>query len=217
MSPCTKARILTFCTRTLAVVASGLGVFYAAPFVAQHFDTTLTDPWQIGVGVFGAAIAFLISKRALDFTQDCMTVPDELAAGLNKHGDGGCRKKACRTRQAEGEGAKPDAHASPAPPATTTAVGESSKTTVTTSQFMSVAMQPDTLGELIVTVTITGVPASRFKAKQGGLRAKIEGVSGVKWEHPKNLGTGTRIMVGRVTDPTRREAVIAALQEIARG
>jgi hypothetical protein len=70
-------------------------------------------------------------------------------------------------------------------------------------------------GATVVSVTIIGVSASRFKDKQSGLRKKIEAVSGVRWENPKNLGNGTREMVGRVTHVAQREAIIARLQEIA--
>lgn len=212
MRSCAQARILTWTARALSVAATGAVSWYVAQPIAEHFGTTLTDPMQIGIGGFFALIAFFVSKRALDFTQDCMTVPDALAASATDL-KRTCRKKSC------GETANSDSGAS----SSASQTGSDSNdqidanqlsTTVADHQSMKVSVQT-TDGATLVTVTICGVSSSRFKDKQSGLRKKIEGIGGVNWGNPKNLGNGNREMVGRIIDASRRESVIARLQSLA--
>lgn len=198
MRTCRQARILTWSTRALAVVATGAISWFVAQPIAQQFDVTLSDPMQLAVGAVCALIALFVSKRPLDFTQDCLAVPDEVSHGAlglevpaEKVVASSPRTVAAKT-------------ISPQPFSTTVANHDSMKVSVNTTD-----------GITIVTVTISGVSASKFKDKQSGLRKKIESVTGVRWENPKNLGNGTREMVGRVTHTSHREAVVARLQELA--
>ncbi len=58
------------------MVAAGILIWYFAQPVAQHFGYVLTDLARVLVGLTGALLALLICKRPLDFTEDCMNVPD---------------------------------------------------------------------------------------------------------------------------------------------
>lgn len=202
MRTCRQARILTWLTRALAVVATGAISWFAAQPIAQQFEVTLSDPMQVGIGAVCALIAFFVSKRPLDFTQDCLTVPDEVA-----HGALGLEGPASR-------GNASNSCASPSSISSRTTSPQGLNTTVADHETMKVAVNTVD-GAMTVTVTISGVSSSKFKDKQSGLRKKIEAVSGVRWENPKNLGNGSREMVGRVTDASRREAVVSRLQQLA--
>ena len=81
MRTCRQARILTWSTRAIAVVATGAISWFVAQPIAQQFEVTLSDPMQIAVGAVCALIALFVSKRPLDFTQDCLAVPDEVSHG----------------------------------------------------------------------------------------------------------------------------------------
>lgn len=200
MRTCRQARILTWSTRAIAVVATGAISWFVAQPIAQQFEVTLSDPMQIAVGAVCALIALFVSKRPLDFTQDCLAVPDEVS-----HGALGLEVEKV---------ASPNSSAGSKSSLATTPSPRSLNTTVADLDSMKVSVNT-TDGATVVTVTISGVTASRFKDKQSGLRKKIESVNGVRWENPKNLGNGTREMVGRVTHVAHREAVVARLQELA--
>lgn len=222
MNPCTLARIQTGVARTLAVVATGVLSWFVAQPIAQHFDKTLSDPMQIGIGVVAAIIALFVSKRALDFTQDCMTISDNALAPAAV----GCRKKSCQLRHtndaSKGAGKsecvnKPgasDKTSSKSPTGCDSAAKSALNLTVADHASMTVSVSTDQ-GATIVTVDITGVSAAKFKDKQSGLRKKLMGIGGVKWDNPRNLGDGNRQMVGRITDTSRRETIIANLQRLA--
>lgn len=223
MNPCTQARIQTAVARSLAVIATGVVSWYVAQPIAQHFDKTLSDPMQIGIGVVAAIVALFVSKRALDFTQDCMTIPDKTLAPAAV----GCRKKTCQLRHDAAAGAqcankpasgKSDAASSDKAGSTSASGCDAARSTpnVTVADHASIKVSVSTdQGATIVTVDITGVSSAKFKDKQSGLRKKLEGVGGVKWENPRNLGDSNRQMVGRITDNSRREAIIASLQRLA--
>jgi hypothetical protein len=225
MNPCLKARIQTAIARSLAVVATGVVSWYVAQPIAQHFEQSLSDPMQIGIGVFAALVALFVSKRALDFTQDCMTVPDHTLA---KTAVGPCRKKTCQLRLSDdaapngkttcasrAESGKTDAGKSTPNGCDAHAIAQSAlNVTVADHPSMKVSVATDQ-GATIVTVDITGVSAAKFKDKQSGLRKKLENIGGVKWENPSNLGDSNRQMVGRITDNARREAIVARLQGLA--
>jgi hypothetical protein len=211
------------------VAATGVVSWYVAQPIAQQFDVTLSDPMQIGIGGVAALLALLVSKRALDFTQDCMTVPDVVAHGAIGAERAACRKKNCRSNATDGGASKgvagcaADANgvADNKSAASADRVADNKSdasagltTTVSDHESMKVAVQTND-GVTTVTVTISGVSSAKFKDKQSGLRKKIEGVAGVTWSNPKNLGNGSREMVGRIRDNSSRETVIARLQALA--
>lgn len=69
-------------------------------------------------------------------------------------------------------------------------------------------------GATRVTVTVKATTGAQFK-KKGGLRGKLERISGVKWQHPKNdADSKTITMVGVITG-ANRERIVAALEEFA--
>lgn len=213
MDPCRKARIQTAIARGLATIATGVVAWFAALPIAQHFEYTLTDTYRIGIGFAFALVALFVSKRALDFTEDCMIVPDATkAAPANSVVS--CRKPGCRHI---GEGAPDGKTASDSGAAKNALTGHSNplsgKTAVTRGP-VSIEYHAEEGGITLVTVTVTGITAAAFKCKNG-LRAKLEKVGHIKWEHPKNLGNNSRQMIGRISDANKREQVLAALQAIA--
>ncbi|MDZ4834075.1 MAG: hypothetical protein SGJ27_09890 [Candidatus Melainabacteria bacterium] len=236
MNPCFKARIQTAGARSLAVIATGVVSWYVAQPIAQYFEKSLSDPMQIGIGVVAALVALFVSKRALDFTEDCMTVPDAALARAAVGTERTCRKKSCHLRldadgkPVPGSGKSDCANKSGSGKSDSTSdktAGKSNtgceahdlarsalSTTVSDHPTIKVSVQADQ-GGTIVTVDITGVSAAKFKDKQSGLRKKLENIGGVKWENPRNLGDGNRQMVGRMLDTSRREAIVARLQGLA--
>lgn len=227
MNPCLQARIQTAVARSLAVVATGVLSWFVAQPIAQYFDKTLSDPMQIGIGVVAAIVALFVSKRALDFTEDCMTVPDTALARAAV-GERKCRKKSCQVRFvddapqpgtgcANNSGNGQTDPSQPVAPASSNGCDAARSTlnvTVADNPAMKVMLSTDQ-GVTTVTVDITGVSSSKFKDKQSGLRKKLENVGGVKWENPRNLGDNKRQMVGRIVDNARREAIVARLQALA--
>jgi len=219
MTPCQQARILTWCTRGLAVAATGAVSWYVAQPIAQYFGHSLSDPMQIGVGCLFALAALFVSKRALDFTQDCMTVPDSMASAAHNPASEKpttCRKKACHLHT---DDVPTDAPIAGTPPKTCAAdpksfAPQNLTTTVADTQTMKVSVQTAD-GITTVTVVINGVSAAKFKDKQNGLRKKLESVGGINWDNPKNLGNGSRQMTGRIGASVSRESVITRLQQIA--
>ncbi len=219
MTPCLQARIQTALARSLSIAATGVLTWYLALPIAQLFSLELGDPLRIGIGCGAALVAFFVSRRALNFTEDCLAVPDAMAPGVHDPKRRVCRKKTCRFYAPEDEkaGKQPDDKTAAkkhecggAPP-----TDQTLKTTVVSTDNMKVTMQSDSQG-ILVTVTIEGITSGRFKNKQNGLRSKLEGINGIKWDDPKNLGEGSREMIGRIVDQTNREAVIARLQQVAR-
>src|SRR5205823_15047190 len=61
--------------RILAVVASGVIVAAVAAPVAQHFNYSLPQGAQYGLGAVAAILCWFASRKAFDFATDCMSVP----------------------------------------------------------------------------------------------------------------------------------------------
>lgn len=74
----------------------------------------------------------------------------------------------------------------------------------------------DTTGDGVthLTITVKETTGAQFK-KKGGLRGKLERISGIKWQHPKNdADSRTITMVGVVTGSDRAR-IMKALEPLA--
>jgi hypothetical protein len=63
-----------FFARVLAVLAVGVLVGAACVPIARHFDFTLPLYMQYGLGILAAGLAWISSRQAFNFTNDCLDV-----------------------------------------------------------------------------------------------------------------------------------------------
>ncbi|MBZ0188978.1 MAG: hypothetical protein K8F91_22225 [Candidatus Obscuribacterales bacterium] len=209
MQPCTKAKLWTYCLRFLAVIVTGLAAWYFSQPIAEYFGRHLSDHWQVGSGVIGSLIALLISNRALDFTEDCMTIPDVVAQAEGPRAS--CSKEGChRSGQSS---ANSDARESGKLCSKEVTGQPFSFGTVVANRNFTAVLEQVQANELTVVVTVSGLTSSQFKGNNG-LRHRLESVAGITWENPTNLGNGKRIMKGRFGENGNRDALVAKLKEI---
>ncbi|MGD9682040.1 MAG: hypothetical protein AB7W16_12720 [Candidatus Obscuribacterales bacterium] len=216
MQPCTKAKLFTYSLRFLAVALTGILAWYFAEPVAAKFGHELTDGWQMGIGAIAGLVALIISNRALDFTEDCMTIPDAGDQHLAAAGSS-CSREGCRRYVAPPVSGQParkpckkkEAGASKADSAESFQLG-----TVIENQTMTVVLEQAQAGPLNLSVTVKGLTASQFKGNNG-LRGRLEAVGGISWENPRNLGDGRREMRGAIQSDSDRQRIVGRLKEIA--
>lgn len=216
MQPCTKAKLFTYSLRFLAVAVTGILAWYFAEPVAARIGHQLTDGWQLGIGALAGLVALIISNRALDFTEDCMTIPDAGDQRLAAAGSS-CSREGCRRYVA------PSATGQPAvKPCKKKAAGTSKADsaesfqlgTVIDNQTITVVLEQAQAGPLNLLVTVKGLTASQFKGNNG-LRGRLEALGGVSWENPRNLGDGRREMRGVIQSESERQRIVARLKDIA--
>jgi hypothetical protein len=68
-------------------------------------------------------------------------------------------------------------------------------------------------GKKVVTVKVTGLTGAQFK-KDGGSRARITSVAGVKWQHPKNDAANKVNTITGIVNDNAEGSVRAALEKL---
>ncbi len=219
MAPCTKARLQTVFLRLATVAAVTLGVWFAAEPVGQYFQWPVTGTIALGAGAVAGVIALAISWRLFDFTQDCMSVPDNVATGAMGKKRKRCRHGACEFRidDTVNNKAQPGelAPMSIVKPGCGTRKnqGESCKK-VFDSEKISIELQRQEAGSPKIVVTIRGLSGSQFKG-QNGLRSRLESISDITWSNPSNKDS-VRVMEGEVLEANVDQALARVREVTAR-
>jgi len=210
MDKCTKERIQIATYRTLITAGAGVAVWFLAGFIAQRYNLDLSAPVQLGIGLLTMVGSWFATKPMFSFTQECLAMQEATSARP---------KKAAATKvylpQAKAAAATAKIRAdkpAPAPVAALT-VGKFYEQGRVTIEVLAPA---EGSTNLQVAVTVRGFSASEFKGNNGngGFRQKVENISGVSWENPKNLGDGRRTMTGVIKSSNTGE-VGAKLKEVA--
>jgi len=189
-------------SRWLLTLLVGAGAFYGAEYLTtQH---SLHEAVPYAATAIAAVVTWLVSGRVLAAARDTLAFPTE---------DSPAAPPAVQARPAMFVRTPP---ATPAPTAKTSCGCPSPEpgksTVIARNARMSVVAFGEDNGSFTVQVTAR-VSGSEFKGP-GGLRGKLEALEGIKWEHPKNLGSEGRQMNGRVHAAVYAR-VAAALKQLA--
>lgn len=174
--------------RLLASVAAGLVVGVIAPPIAAHFQATLNPYIPTVLGLVTGVLTWFATRRVFAFTADCLDVPDVSPAF---QGSPKPRRAATTPR--------------PAPAATT-----ATATAATGSDTAILETFPQENGAMKVVVTVKGLTKREFNT----LRARLEQVRGVTWQHPTNLRDGRRKMEGELPAGPARPDALRKLEEL---
>lgn len=208
MDKCTKERIYIASLRTGITAATGGILWFAAGWLAQRYGYNLTTEMQAGIGLLGMIGSWFATKPMFSFTQECLAMQEATAPRPKKS-----TKVYLPTAKAAAATPKVKADRKPEPaPSAPLSVGklfEQGRITVEVTK-------PEDSTNLQVTITARGLSASEFKGNNGnsGFRQKLENISGVSWENPKNLGDGRRTITGTVKSANTAE-VAAKLKDVA--
>jgi hypothetical protein len=196
MKLCSQAQLQVWIIRFLALAAVAAGAWYIAQPVAQHFHFDLNNNVRFVVAAVAGIAAWFVSKRAFDFTEECLDIP-QFASAAHSEGSRGSCSIFNRRCQAERE------HADDAAPSS-----QGDGTLVSNSR-LTIDVQATT-----ITVTANGLTSSQFKGNNG-LRGRLEAIRGIAWSNPTNLGESRRQMVGTLAPSANRAEVLARLQQVA--
>jgi hypothetical protein len=209
MDKCTKERIKIASLRGGLTGAAGLALWFISGWMSSKYGVDLTVQAQAGISLVGLLGTWFATKPMFSFTEECMLMQEAKTA----------RPKAADTKtvympQARVAAATPKVKAVKPAPTQPTATLATGKLVAQGRVLVEVARVEGTATQVIVSTS--GLSASEFKGNNGngGLRQRLEGIGGIKWENPKNLGEGKRTMTGTVK--TNNEGELAAkLIEVA--
>lgn len=171
--------------RTLATLLTGILFGVLTTTAANYFNYPLDARLPYLVGILGALGCWLASRKAFEFAEDKMKIPTAAPAYLHNAG--------LRARKAAVD------------PAT---VDDRSASCGTCSATLTTDTQAD--GSINITVTVSGLSKREFN----NLRARAENISGITWEHPTNLGGGTRKLTGTLPTGNAQAQALRKLEEL---
>jgi len=194
MDKCQRQRITLLSLRSLLSAGVGVVAGFAAFLAANHFGIDLPAGSEALFGCAAGAIAWFASRSKFQFTEECMHMAR--GADLRQVAPVKLGKERPVRSAAPSAGKKPETR--------TPAV-------LNAGQFfkrgrIEVTVQVGENDSKNIEVTTRGLSGSEFKGNNG-LRPRLESVSGVSWENPRNDQNGTRTMIGKVTG--RNESEIA--------
>jgi hypothetical protein len=210
MDKCTKERIYIASLRTGITAVTGAALWFFAGWLAQRYGYNLATEMQAGIGLLGMIGSWFATKPMFSFTQECLAIQEATAPRPKK---AAATKVYLPTAKAATATAKIKADKKPEPtPTDPLSVGK----LIEQGRITVEVTKPEDSNNLQVTVTARGLSASEFKGNNGnsGFRQKLENISGVSWENPKNLGDGRRTITGTVKSSNTAE-VAAKLKEVA--
>ncbi len=209
MDKCTKERIKIASLRTGVTGAAGLALWFISGWLASKYGVDLTVQAQAGISLVGVLGTWFATKPMFSFTEECM-----LMQKANTARPRAADAKTVYVPQARVATATAKIKADKGAPTSSTATLAAGKLVAQGRVIVEVS-RPEGAPPQVV-VTTSGLSASEFKGNNGngGLRQRLEGIGGIKWENPKNLGEGKRTMTGAVK--TNNEGEVAAkLIEVA--
>ena len=232
MDKCRKERIQIASLRTGISAATGGVLWFAAGWLAQHYGYDLTSTAQAGLGVAAALIMWLATKPMFSFTEECILMQEATSARsktlsikADKSGKSASTAKPSGKSNVFLPQQRAAAATSGSTPRAAQAVAAASQSNVTLTAGklfdkgrITVDVSRNDAGQAEIIVTARGLSASEFKGNNGnhGLRQKLENISGISWENPKNLGEGKRIMSGVVKSSNEGEVASKLSETVAR-
>ncbi|CAN5132274.1 hypothetical protein BH11CYA1_BH11CYA1_06940 [soil metagenome] len=207
MDHCQKQRIKFTALRGLLSVAAGAFCWFLLGLAVTKFGLSITPNQTLLVGAALTVIGWFSTKRMFRFTEECMSMnvsKNERSPRPATKSNPPLNRLATRPAAAV-NAAKPVAAA----PIEIVQGGKLvSKSRVTVTITKSDAGRS-------VSVVMRGVGSGEFKG-DSGVRARLEGISGIKWSFPKNDPTsGVRTMEGVITPAAANEKVAACLIAVA--
>lgn len=200
MKSCTQAKVETVFVRFLAAAVFGAVAWFAAEPAAQYFNYELPLSLHAGITAVLSLGVWFVTKNLVDFTADCLDVPQGLAAPafdsqkpLKNAATGGKKSAASEPSPARRE-LKPDK-------GPYVLNGKNVSFTVTSN--------PD--GTLSVVAVVRGLTNSQFKGNNG-LRKRLENIREIAWTNPVRQPDGSRRMEGTVSTGAGHDQLIARLK-----
>lgn len=211
MKSCTQAKIETAFVRFLAAAVVGALVYIGAEPAAHYFNVELpANAPLIASGVL-ALVGWFVTKNLVDFTTDCMDVPASVAPALN--GRATVAKPTARVKvTADTNPAKGRLGSLAGSPALA-AVRSNQYPVVIKSPHLAVTVSQNPDGTLSVVSVAVGVSNSEYK-NNNGIRATLENVREISWQHPTRDTSGARRMEGKVAAGSNHDQVVARLAAI---
>lgn len=199
MDKCQRQRITLTTLRGLLSAGIGVAVTVGAFLAANYFNLDLPAGTEIISGAALALVTWFATKSKFQFTEECMHMVRGAEYRNPKPVQLG-KTKPVRAVVAPNAGKK-TADKPKGTPAVLTVGNLMDKGRVK----VNVEMSEDGSTKVVV-IRTSGLSGSDFKGNNG-LRPRLENISGIKWDFPKNEG-GNRIMSGKVV-PGANESEIA--------
>ncbi|MBL0186350.1 MAG: hypothetical protein IPP97_11495 [Candidatus Obscuribacter sp.] len=202
MDKCQRQRITLNTMHGLLSLAVGLITGFGAYYAANHFGVDLPYGSEAAAGVFMTVMTWLVSKSKFQFTEECM----HMARGADLRQVSPVKLNKARPVRAAVNPQK-------VKPAAAAATAELNIGKLFERGRVTVSVEAGENNSKRVVFTTRGLSGSDFKGNNG-LRSRLENISGVQWENPKNEQNGTRSMAGSVVS-TANEGEIAAKLKLA--
>lgn len=197
MSPCRQRQIESGLVRLLAAAAAGGAIWVAAEPIARHFNTVISDTPRLLVSCAVALACWLITRRAFEFTYDCLDVPSGAPApAFVSAGERQCTTGACSLRSP---------HA---------VLSMDANQQVFGGQSLLIQITRGQAGSFDVIATATGFSNSKFDGNDGP-RKGLEAIRAVSWSAPARLPDGKRRMQGTVAAGADEATLLSSLQSLA--
>ncbi|MGH9552851.1 MAG: hypothetical protein ACRD3W_25955, partial [Terriglobales bacterium] len=195
----------------------GVGAFYGLNYLTNNaWHTQLTLPLSIVIACVPALVTFFVTKHAAGFAEDCLEIPTAgLAPALHGSTRGGCASGQC-ARKTGGKGSNAELRGTGLASATARAIVNNSidvsaaNGTLVKTDNITVDTAEGDNHAVTITVTTIGISNSRLKI----LFARLNGVSGIKWENHKNLGNGRKQVVGTLAANGDRAGIFSRLMTV---
>jgi hypothetical protein len=207
MDKCTQERIQIASLRTGITAAAGIGLWFLSGWLAHKYGVNLAIQGQIGISLVGFIGMWFATKPMFSFTEECILMQEATSARSKPASKVYLPQGRLATATPKIRAASPTDNTPPATLAAGTLFAQGRITVEVTRPEASPAQ---------ITVTVTGLSASEFKGNNGngGFRQRLESISGISWENPKNLGNGKRTITGAVKSSNEGE-LAAKLKETA--
>lgn len=202
MDKCQRQRITLTSLRGMLSAGIGVAVTVGAFLAANYFNLDLPTGSEYLAGAAFALVTWFASKSKFQLAEECM----HMARGAEHRNVKPVQLGKAKPVRAMVDPNKKPARPADKPKATGTPAVLNAGSLMDKGRIkVNVEMSEDGSTKVIV-VRTSGLSGSDFKGNNG-LRPRLENISGVKWDFPKNEG-GNRIMSGKVV-PGANESEIA--------
>lgn len=197
MDKCQRQRITLNTMHGLLSASVGLVTGFGAYYGASHFGVDLPYGSEVAAGAFMTVLTWLVSKSKFQFTEECM----HMARGADVRQVSPVKLNKARPVRAA-------VNAQKVKPAITDdlSVGK-----LFERGRVTVMVEAGENNSKRVVFTTRGLSGSDFKGNNG-LRSRLENISGIQWDNPKNDQNGTRSMSGSVVSAANEGEIAAKLK-----
>lgn len=202
MSPCKQKQIESTVVRLLAAAAAGGAIWVLAEPIARHFNAVISDLPRLVLSGAIALACWLITRRAFEFTYDCLDIPAAAPAPAFTSTRRECASGACSLRTKQ-DADSPD-----------NVLSMDANQQVFGGQRLLIQITRVAGGTLEVTATASGFSSSQFDGNDG-LRKGLDSIRAISWSAPQRLPEGKRKMHGKVNAGADESALLSSLQSLA--